>query len=186
MDFTPAQLDRLSRVPASLNNVKSAIKWGLGFDQCIEVAAANGDPYEVARSLNQDFSFDMAMAVVKEDLLPRFASKAYQAGMSLQAILGDCPAPGLLMQVAKTVLEQPDRLNMEVVDNYDLQCGTTRCLAGWAIKLHPDGPGLKRLVGWEIAGRSLLGHEAASYFHKQNAEALAFLEKIASKTALAA
>lgn len=185
MDFSLVQLEQLRDASVSLNTVKFAIQRGLSFDQCIEVAAANGDPYEVARSVNEEFSFDMAMAVVKEDLLPRFASKAYQAGMSLRAILGDCPAPGLLMQVAKTVLAQPDRLNMEVVNNYDLEFGRTRCLAGWAFELHPDGPGLKRLVGWEIAGRSLLGHEAASYFHKQNAEALAFLEKIASKTALA-
>lgn len=182
MELTIEQLGALEKYSPSVNNVKHAMQRGLSFDQCIEVAKANGDPYEVARSIGEAFTFEMAMSVVKEGLEPRWASQGCRAGMKLDTMLGQSPVPGLLSEVASVVLQRPSQLSMDVVSHYDFTYGVTRCLAGWAIKLHPQGMSLKQTVGWEIAGRSLLGRDAAAHFADSNSEALAFLEKVAAKT----
>ena len=58
-------------------------------------------------------------------------------------------------------------------------CETTHCIAGWAI--HQAGePGriLEALHGPELAGRMLLGHEAAMHFHDDDDAAKAWLQSV--------
>ena len=55
-------------------------------------------------------------------------------------------------------------------------CPTTHCIAGWAIHLAGE-PGrlLEEVHGPELAGRMLLGHEAALHFHDDDNDARAWL-----------
>lgn len=81
-----------------------------------------------------------------------------------------------LKAVAAEVLANPDSLDMR---SWHGDCGTTHCLAGWAIhQAGPLGKILEGLHGPAIAGRLLLGHEAADQFCKSDEEVLDWLETI--------
>ena len=84
-------------------------------------------------------------------------------------------APARLRDVAMAALANPDALEM---DHWHT-CQTTHCIAGWAI--HQAGePGyiLEELYGPAMAGRLLLGHEAALHFHDSNRDARAWLQSV--------
>jgi|LakMenEpi03Aug12_release.lakeMendotaPanAssembly.Ray.scaffolds.fasta_scaffold96433_5 hypothetical protein len=77
-----------------------------------------------------------------------------------------------LRAVAAVATASQDGLNM---DSWHT-CQTTHCIAGWAIHLAgKTGRILEELHGPELAGRMLLGHEAATHFHDSNEDARAWL-----------
>lgn len=60
-------------------------------------------------------------------------------------------------------------------------CATTHCVAGWAIALAGEtGRILEELHGPELAGRMLLGHEAAQHFYDSDDRARAWLLSVLS------
>ena len=77
-----------------------------------------------------------------------------------------------LRQVAAVATASQDGLYM---DSWHT-CSTTHCIAGWAIHLAGE-PGrlLEEMHGPELAGRMLLGHEAALHFHDSDEDARAWL-----------
>ena len=80
-----------------------------------------------------------------------------------------------LKAVAMAALAETGALSMDTWHT----CETTHCIAGWAI--HQAGePGriLEALHGPELAGRLLLGHEAALYFYDDDAAAKAWLQSV--------
>ena len=79
-----------------------------------------------------------------------------------------------LKAVAVTAL-QPDALEMSDWHT----CGTTHCIAGWAIHLAGE-PGrlMESMMGPELAGLLLLGTEAHQHFHDSNEKALEYLREV--------
>lgn len=85
-------------------------------------------------------------------------------------------APQRLKAVAAQVLANPSGLDMQ---SWHGGCGTTHCLAGWAIhQAGPLGEVLQELQGPAFAGRLLLGHQAADRFYKSNEEVLEWLRTL--------
>ena len=85
-------------------------------------------------------------------------------------------APSRLQAVAAQVLSNPDCLRMNL---WHSNCGTTHCLAGWAIhQAGPIGATLEALHGAPLAGLLLLGHDAAARFYQSNDEVLQWLRTI--------
>ena len=86
-----------------------------------------------------------------------------------------------LRAVASHVLAHPQTLEMEIWHN---ECGTTHCLAGWAIyQAGTLGEVLEKLHGPEIAGLLLLGANAAAHFYDSNDDAIAWLQSVAQEAA---
>jgi len=84
-------------------------------------------------------------------------------------------APQRLLAVARAALANGEALRMDSWHS----CQTTHCIAGWAI--HQAGePGrlLEETHGPEVAGRMLLGHDAAMHFHDSNDDARAWLQSV--------
>jgi hypothetical protein len=79
-----------------------------------------------------------------------------------------------LKAVAAAAL-QPDALQMS---NWHT-CGTTHCIAGWAIHLAGE-PGrlMESMMGPELAGLLLLGTEAHQHFYDRNEKALEYLRGV--------
>jgi hypothetical protein len=79
-----------------------------------------------------------------------------------------------LKAVAAAAL-QPDALNMSDWHT----CGTTHCIAGWAIHLAGE-PGrlMESMMGPELAGLLLLGTEAHQHFHDSNEKAVKYLRGV--------
>jgi hypothetical protein len=77
-----------------------------------------------------------------------------------------------LREVAAVATASHDGLYMNLWHT----CPTTHCIAGWAIHLAGE-PGrlLEEVHGPELAGRMLLGHEAALHFHDDDNDARAWL-----------
>ncbi len=93
----------------------------------------------------------------------------------------DLPAPEIaasrLRDVAAEALLTPQALDMS--DWH--KCGTTHCIAGWAIHLAgPDGYRLEKEVGPAAAGVILLGLDAAHMFHTSTSNARAWLANVAA------
>jgi hypothetical protein len=81
-----------------------------------------------------------------------------------------------LKAVAQQVLDQPDHLDMT---NWHSKCGTTHCLAGWAIQqAGPVGEILEKLHGSHLAGLLLLGTEAANHFYDSKLDVIPWLASI--------
>jgi hypothetical protein len=79
-----------------------------------------------------------------------------------------------LKAVAQAAL-QPDALEMSVWHT----CGTTHCIAGWAIHLAGEpGRAMESMMGAEVAGLLLLGTEAHQHFHDSNEKALEYLRGV--------
>jgi len=84
-------------------------------------------------------------------------------------------APARLRAVAIAALADADALEMDTWHT----CETTHCIAGWAI--HQAGePGriLEALHGPALAGRLLLGNEAAMHFLDDNDDAREWLQSV--------
>ena len=89
-------------------------------------------------------------------------------------------APARLQAVAAAVLAEPEALQM---GSWHSDCGTTHCLAGWAIhQAGPLGAVLEQLHGPAVAGLLLLGSEAAQHFYASNETALEWLRSISTTT----
>ena len=98
-------------------------------------------------------------------------------GASMPSILNFTPNPSLLQEIAEKVLSAPSALNM---DRWHT-CDTTHCLAGWAVMLHPDGKRLEENSSTYLAGRLLLGDEAAKMFFASNEAAIKWLKEKTGK-----
>ena len=84
-----------------------------------------------------------------------------------------------LRAVASEVLAFPNSLQMGV---WHGDCGTTHCLAGWAIHhAGPIGEVLEKLHGPHMAGLLLLGVDAAEHFYDRNDDAIAWLQSVAQE-----
>jgi len=81
----------------------------------------------------------------------------------------------LLLRIARHLRANPEFL---VMDEWHSNCGTTHCLAGWAIAMSSEGPTLEWFVGAENAGYYLLGAEALSHFYDSEDEVLDYLRGI--------
>ena len=99
-------------------------------------------------------------------------SGAYLTGAKGLPIAAD--AADRLKAVAQAAL-QPDALEMS---NWHT-CGTTHCIAGWAIHLAGEpGRVMESMMGPELAGLLLLGTDAHSHFHDSNQKALEYLRGV--------
>ena len=80
-----------------------------------------------------------------------------------------------LKAVAMAALTDADALNMNTWHT----CQTAHCIAGWAIHQAGElGRTLEAIHGPDLAGRLLLGHEAALHFHDDNDAAKAWLQSV--------
>ena len=104
-------------------------------------------------------------------------TRANLTGASMPSILSFASNPALLQEIAEKVLCAPSALNM---DRWHT-CDTTHCLAGWAVALHPDGKRLEENSSTYLAGRLLLGDEAAKVFFASNEEAIKWLKEKTGK-----
>lgn len=89
------------------------------------------------------------------------------------------PDPALPLLVAKTILASPKHLEMSTWHNR-VECGTTHCLAGWAIHLTPRGSLLEEQVGPKTAGQLLLP-SAAHLFMASNERAMDWCREMVAK-----
>jgi len=86
-----------------------------------------------------------------------------------------------LRAVASHVLAHPKILQM---GGWHSECGTTHCLAGWAIhQAGPLGEVLENLHGPHMAGLLLLGVDAAEHFYDGTDEAIEWLQSVAQEAA---
>jgi len=86
-----------------------------------------------------------------------------------------------LRAVASHVLAHPQILQME---SWHSECGTTHCLAGWAIhQAGTLGEVLEKLHGPHMAGLLLLGVDAAEHFYDGTDEAIEWLQSVAQEAA---
>jgi len=84
-------------------------------------------------------------------------------------------APQRLQAVARAALASDHALEMDVWHT----CGTTHCIAGWAIhQAGALGRLLEQMYGAEIAGLMLLGTEAHRFFYAGNNQAREFLRTV--------
>jgi hypothetical protein len=91
-----------------------------------------------------------------------------------EGLLIAADAADRLKAVAQAAL-QPDALEMSDWHT----CGTTHCIAGWAI--HQAGePGrlMESMMGPEVAGLLLLGTDAHQHFHDSNEKAMEYLRGV--------
>ena len=82
---------------------------------------------------------------------------------------------GLLLEIKEKILADHKALDME---SWHSKCGTTHCLAGWACQLNPVAKELEKTYGTQIAGLLTLGHEAHSYFYKDNKTVLNWIKGV--------
>jgi hypothetical protein len=88
-------------------------------------------------------------------------------------------APARLQAVAAQILSNPACLRMS---EWHSDCGTTHCLAGWAIhQAGSIGATLEALHGPHLAGLLLLGHDAAAQFYQSNDSVLEWLRTISGE-----
>lgn len=84
-----------------------------------------------------------------------------------------------LKAIAIEVIGDPTKLDMDIWHNKSGGCGTSHCIAGWAVHLEPGGYDLERKVGsTQIAGNILLGVEASKLFFLKNDAARAALHRV--------
>jgi hypothetical protein len=102
---------------------------------------------------------------------------AYLRGANLTGAKGlpiATDAADRLKAVAQAAL-QPDALEMSSWHT----CGTTHCIAGWAIHLAGEpGRVMESFMGAEVAGLLLLGTEAHRHFHDSNEKAMEYLRGV--------
>ncbi len=72
-------------------------------------------------------------------------------------------------KIRKKIEKNTDKLQMST---WHHTCGTVHCLAGWAVKLHPDGKRIEAHSSTYLAGRLLLklnAEESAVFFSNKEA-----------------
>ena len=84
--------------------------------------------------------------------------------------------PSLPRRVAEVVLANPKALDMSCWHGSSTECGTTHCLAGWAVALTPGADMLEQRIGTATAGQ-LLMPSAAHLFYGADWEALEWCRK---------
>ena len=108
---------------------------------------------------------DRGLRTTGEDFIANFEGTIY----------GGLENKELLLKIRDLILEDEDKLNMDV---WEESCGTSRCLTGWAVELHPKGRELQKTLGYEGAGLVLLGKEASKYFFEPEDKVLEWLEEL--------
>jgi hypothetical protein len=104
------------------------------------------------------------------------ANLSYANGLPIAA-----DAQQRLRAVASHVLARPQILQMGSWHN---ECGTTHCLAGWAIhQAGTLGEVLEKLYGPYMAGLLLLGVDAAEHFYDGTDETIEWLQSVAQEAA---
>jgi Pentapeptide repeats (8 copies) len=94
-------------------------------------------------------------------------------GAKLPASLNFTPDADLIKKVANAALASDESLKMDTWHT----CETTHCIAGWAIHLHPEGKRLVENSNECLAGRLLLGNEAAEHFFDSDDDARKYLSQ---------
>jgi len=79
-----------------------------------------------------------------------------------------------LKKVAELALASEGALEMDAIH----ACETTHCIAGWAVTNYPNGAEMEKKCGWWLAGKFLLGDEAAGHFHDNQSDGLKYLKSI--------
>lgn len=88
-------------------------------------------------------------------------------------------AKTLLVEVAKHALADPANLEMSKWHNESKGCGTSHCIAGWAVHLHPKGYEIEKATqSTHVAGNVLLGIDASRLFFLSNDDARTALHKV--------
>jgi len=84
-----------------------------------------------------------------------------------------------LVAVAQAALADPSNLDMDHWHNESRGCGTSHCIAGWAVHLEPDGYAFEKKCGSTLlAGNVLLGIEASHLFFLGNDAARSALHRV--------
>jgi hypothetical protein len=82
-----------------------------------------------------------------------------------------------LKAAATLALASPDALDMGTVH----ACETTHCISGWAIFNNPNGEDMQNKCGWWVAGKFLLGAEAASHFMDSQKDGITYLQSVSNQ-----
>ena len=89
-----------------------------------------------------------------------------------------------LEAVARIALADPANLNMGQWHSESGGCGTSHCIAGWAVHLEGEaGYALEKEVGQPAAGNLLLGVEASGLFYLSDDEARSRLHRVLAEVA---
>lgn len=88
--------------------------------------------------------------------------------------LPDAQCHANLKSVANIALASPDALCMDEVH----VCDTTHCIAGTAIHFLKGGKDMETKLGWWLAGKFLLGNDAASHFGDTQEGGLEYLQGV--------
>ena len=117
-----------------------------------------------------------------EEALPHFLKATSVVVRDCQALtkfnsyeqLSDVQCEANLKIVAKIALSSPESLRMDSVHF----CDTTHCIAGTATHFLQDGKGMEKKLGWWLAGKFLLGKDAASHFGDSQNDGLKYLQGV--------
>jgi hypothetical protein len=88
--------------------------------------------------------------------------------------LSDAQCKANLKIVAEIALASPDALFMDEVH----VCDTTHCIAGTATHFLEGGIDMEAKLGWHLAGRFLLGKDAASHFGDNQEDGRKYLQGV--------
>ncbi len=99
--------------------------------------------------------------------------------------IGGSPVPdpetarARLVAVAEAALTEPGNLNMKVWHDQSKGCGTSHCIAGWAVHLEPDGYALEKKLGSTLtAGNVLLGPVYSKLFFLSDDDGRSALHRV--------
>ncbi len=99
--------------------------------------------------------------------------------------IGGSPVPdpetanARLVAIAQAVLKEPGNLNMNFWHDKSKGCGTSHCIAGWAVHLKPDGYALEKKLGSTLcAGNVLLGPIYSKLFFLSDDDARSALHRV--------
>lgn len=143
--------------------------------------------FEIKHRWNGSVLFSLECASPKLCVEAAVSAKADLGWADLRWAIGDFATPeesdAMLREIAKIVLEKPERLAMggwhglkwdaTHTPEEERSCGTAHCLAGWAQALCPL-PLLRRMD--PVRAGIMLIPTAAHMFYKTNEEALEFLK----------
>ena len=88
------------------------------------------------------------------------------------------------LEMARVIEQSPDLFNMS---EWHSRCGTTHCLAGWAVNLHPAGLTLESIYGTSAAAAMIYAKCSVSAkvpdWHASNEDALEDIRERAKQAA---